>query len=386
MIRTILLSGVGSRQADEISESAVAKYLGMGMWAYAGLLQVIHTNKLAYHFDWSTLSPFTPDIPAAAFARAKSHEASDSELGDVWLPLMRRAESLIMFPEVALEIKRLMQPFLTLDMHPTLIIPRLYAIDDHQNVMSTDDSVIMHELIKDQLDFCELTLATIQALLRAFIPFDLASIRPWDCPPYQTDPIVEAGQWNSGLSGPAAFELSATVADVEETGIEDDQSLLVAGHGGFSQAAEVGGLSMSFDSRYPQPVWGEVKRSTIYRYSRPAVNVFKRELLSPHHIHNMFFVDDAGDLDTVTESDTEVIRFWRYVNSKFYGSAVNYGVTKPGYLTSNVHLDAVERLLYQEVINNFDVPRLRNVLGATTGASNRVVRELISKIATDKYA
>ena len=389
MIQTILRSGIGSRVESAISESAVVKYFGMGIEVYALLLQVLHTNKLAYHFDWTKLSPFTPDIPAAAFARASSMKASDTEIGDIWLPLLRRAESLIMFPEVALEIKRTMQPYLSLDMHPVLTVPIVQAIDDTQDTSGTDDADAAAVSLKSYLDFMDKTLANTQALLRTFIPFDLASIGPWNLPDYQTDPMMEAGHWNSGIQGVSTFESDSTASDVEETVIEDDQTFLASGSTGFTTTAELGGISFSFDSRYPQPIWGEVKRSCMYRYrvrKTGATTHYERTLLSPHLVQKMYFVSDDGVLDTIDQDDTAITRFFRYVNSKFYGSVVNYGVSKPGYLTSLIHLDAVERLLYQEVVNNYDVPRLRNILGATTGASNRVVRELIMRIATEKYA
>lgn len=389
MIQTILRSGIGSRVEAAISETAVVRYLALGIEVYSQLLAVLHTNRLAYHFDWTKMSPFTPDIPAAAFARANSLKASDVEVGDIWLPLIRRAESIIMFPEVALEIKRTMQPYLSLDMHPILTVPAVTIIDDTQDTSGTDDADAVATKIKGYLDFMDKTLANTQALLRTFIPFDLASIGPWNLSEYQTDPMTEAGHWNSGIQGISPFESDTTSADVEETTIEDDQTFLSPGSTTFTSGFEAGGLSFSFDSRYPQPIWGEVKRSCMYRYRVRKTGTsthFERTLLSPHLVQKMYFVEDDGTLDTINQDDTAITRFFRYVNSKFYGSAVNYGVSKPGYLTSLIHLDAVERLMYQEVINNYDVPRLRNILGATTGASNRVVRELIMRIATEKYA
>jgi hypothetical protein len=355
ILLNVFASGTGKRYEVTINE--VVRVIAMGNLAYQRILQALTFNKLTYHTDWTKVAPFSGVVPSHLYKVCENLDITDVGLAQTWLPRMRRMENLTMFPRMLAETKRMMTPMMSIDLHGRVQVPTM--VDP-----STIDADTQIEAIDDLLDYIDSTLADAANLMATFLPFPMLNLDPWNIPDLPTlDVDRDSGWYNSGVKNIPMFGDTSDPTK-QETMLFD----------------EADSLRALFFTRHCQPIWSEIKLSTIYWLEdHLSDDTFK--IVTPHKYKRVFMIDDAFDSlaydGTALTTSDDGFRYISYVNSRFAGVNIDYGIQKPGTFGAWLDYSAVQRMMRLETSWAFSVDALKLVTANMAGSSLREIRSTI---------
>lgn len=365
ILRQMFNSGVGSRANVSVSE--FVRYQAMVIYAYTKMMDVVTANHLAYHFDWSKVSPFTTATPKYIYDWAEYVGASDPELAGVWLPIMKRFDYKICFPRILNEIKRMMRPMLSIDLNGRMNLPVVHRPFTYSKEQYQTD-------ITSRLDYMDVQLATPGSVIASFLPFSIGAMTPWSIPNEpDIDVARDAGMFNSGVKNIPSFGDTGD-PNTTTTNTIFDQDTVYPNQG-------------VFFTRHSQPVWSEVKLATVYLLVYGVVdNTFVQ--LTPHWYAEADIIADDGSVivyDGVqVPLGTDANRYLQYINSRFTQGNTEYGQPAPGFQGAIIPLETFYKQMRLETdyIWNSDVLRL--VATRLAGSSLREMRYFIQQAVMDK--
>jgi hypothetical protein len=356
VLDALFASGTGKRY-EAIDVNQVVRYISMWAKAYQFLLVPLVINKLVYHTDWTKIAPFSPNVPVYLYQIAKNLDATDVGLAELYLPLMRRMEDLVAFPRVAAEIKRMMSPMMSVDLHGRLMIP---VVSDP----TTIDSALVTTAVANCLDYITTHLGDCANLMSTFLPFPFREQSPWILP---DGPIIDverdSGWFNSGVASTAPFE---------DTGDPTIKTEMLC-----DAAADMNAL---FYTRHCQPTWSEVKLSSIFYLTNDATDD-EFNLITSHAYNNIIIPDDAFDTvvyDGTPQSTSGLsFRYQDYTNCRYAVGTTDYGIQKPGTFGAKLGYDQLRRMMRVETSWIFNLEVLKQVTASMAGASIRELRYTI---------
>jgi hypothetical protein len=359
ILTNLFSSGTGQRYDVSIHE--FVRYFAMLTSAYSWMLDIVRINNLAYHFDWTSVFPFSETVPLSVYAAATKLEADDVGIASRWLPLMKRFDDKVMFPRMIQEIKRLVQPMQSVDFNG-----RLCQTFEYNLFAGTIDVDTYYDQITEWLDYIDVNLARAGSVFTSFLPFPMRASNPWAL---TSEPIVDldkdTGWFNSGVTNTNVFG---------DTGDPDNSN------------------SLTFDpslsdvvywwSRHTQPVWAGVKWASLWQLIPGVDDEF--QLITPHlwkaiilpDDTNSYFVYDGSDIGTASAG----FIYTEFANSRFAErSDVLWGTQKPGMLGAEIYINPVIRLLRLEVQYLFNLEVLKLIIAQMSGASIREIRFTIQQ-------
>lgn len=365
VITQLLESGTGSRTS--VSFSDFARYTNIVIAAYTAIRDVISMNTLAYHYDWTSVYPFTDAVPPLIYEYATASQATDVDLADQWLPLIRRLETKVMFPRVMEEIKRQMTPMTTPSMGGRLLVPLNSA------VLSSGQGSILLAKVKtwlDELDSPE--YSKIGAVLNSFIPFNVGNANPWAFDNFgDVDLNRESGWWNSSPKQIDAFGDTGDPSTTYELTIHTD---------GEDGPTTVPALIHTI---YPQPTWGEIKNMTIMNLQEEAVDDTYR-LLTMHKYGNIKIYSDVSPVtnpitygQTTFTTASDEYYYERFANCRWTNNGSSQGRLRPESMGAEIPYITIKRMVRQETRFLFSIELLSVIALELSGASLREVRRTI---------
>ena len=381
-ISNILESGLGTRAA--VSRSAFVRYICMLLRSYQYAYQKVVANHLAFRFDWEQVFPFTSNPPTSIFEYVKAQHAYDTDLAETWLPLMQRIEAQIMFPNLLVEVRRMMTPMISADLNGRLILPHLRATPNED---ASDDAVF----VEAWLDYISSILPKQTAAIKTFLPFPVNRQMPWSLMPIATDLDRYTGMYNSGLASDVGVMPYGDTGDPNPTSSAQYWIRGSSNPGGVTEPTD-----LSFLTRKGQPSWGEIRHTTIWEMtSNLADDTFR--VMTEHLWGPRTFWDDLGTTHALGANNKwfaspSMTKLQPFANSKFaFADALTgdetvlggvNGIADPGYLYASIPGDGLERLCKLEVEKDWSYKALRMITTAGIGSSLREIRELFEVIST----
>lgn len=385
---------VGTGQRTSVSYSDFCRYVAMYIVVYASLYQRLVYNHLAYHFDWTQIFPFTPTVPTHLYSAVKTLEAREYELTSIWLQYRKRLEDLPMFPGIIQEVKRAMTPFVTLSVHPRLMVPTLGTNQDLRNTVRQDQdsdmwqqAMLTEDTIGDLLDYIQVTLNDELATIKSFLPMPSNMQGIWDIPSFGQDVFRDIGWYNSGIHESALFQ------DTDDP--NPDHSLQYWESGSSDPSGITEPIQINFLTRSPQPLFGEMRQATIFQMWSNTLDD-NYALASPHFIgvaqavetkRSSPVVVPLGIMSRAADStDPTIYRFQDYAHSRFaWADALGetgdirvrklYGVPREGMLWSQVPSYAYVAGLKRMAEELFSFNALRLIGTETQGSALRTLNE-----------
>jgi hypothetical protein len=360
IVSNLLASGTGNRAT--VSASAWVRYNSMLFASYLYLGGILTINRLAYHFDWTKVFPFTENVPSNIYALAQTFDATDVGIAERWLPYIKRFETKIAFPRMVEEFKRMHTPMYSVDFNGRLLVPMTFDINDGQDAASVE------LLVRGWLDYIEGPLAATGATLTSFLPFPMSASMPWDLP---ITPVIdldrETAWWNTGVSridpfgdtgDPLSNQCPMFVLTVS-TGVSNE---------------------VIWHSRHTQPTWAEIKRAGVYLVNDNTLdNTFM--LLGMHQMDNIIIPDDSGDSfrydGTAVTSASVGYPYVDFANTRYFDNEVFWGVMRPGMLGAEFARGPYLRMMRLETGYQFSLSTLKMITQTMTGASLREIRATI---------
>lgn len=370
VFQNIFASGTGSRAG--VSMTQFARYFAMVSKAYTYLYTILQLNALTYHYDWSKVYPFSDRVPTYMFDAALAYDATDVGLAERWLPLLKRLETHILFPAIVEETKRMLAPMLSVDLNGRLLLPM--RINIWNTTLTVSD---VETLITGWLDFLDSNLSAQTAVIRSFLPFPLVASDPWSIP---QEPVIDVdratGWYNSAVVASSVF--GDTGDPQNKINLKFDKD--------FSSPDRT-----YFYSRNPQPVWGELRLSTVYNLNYHITdNTF--DMLTLHQQTDIALpTDDDNALiydDTNYASTTESERYEQFAHCRWVDGAndLTDGKMSPGMTGAEIINSSAERLLRLDVENLFALTAMKAVAIRAAGASLRELRVQIAETVNDNLS
>ena len=384
LMRNIFDSGLGAR-TKVTGFSNVTRTLAMTMQIYAYLRTVGVLNRLAYHQDWSEIVPFVDLVPSQIYSVAEAWDATDVDLLQTWLPLSRRFEDLVMFPNLTATIKRLTRPMFYLDLHGRLVVPTPISAF---SASGTGKSI--RTAIQNMLDWILVENADATNLLRTFMPFSVAQQDPWGDVGPVMDPSLHVARWNSGRVDWNTFSAPATFPE----GLGNLATLSVDTGTSAWDPESPPNLNVNFHTRGAQPIWDEVGNSTVMLSSGNGTAAKKAlRIATIHETSSVYMLDDAdSDKDLSYDSAEEALdRYIRFQGTRFahlsstyktddatYTGAA-YGMLDPGLVVAEVPYPAIRRLVRSQAETDFAARALKYVTVGLMGGSLREIRGFLAR-------
>jgi len=393
VMSNLLQSGTGTRYSISVNE--FIRYQARLMACYADLCFVLNVNYLAYHFDWTQVYPFTPQVPPWLYDIAANLDATNIGLADRWVPLMERMETKIMMPNVVQEIKRVMTPFIATDMHARVVIPvtRTGTQDGAEtwnfyDGSATTDADNMSLKIANWLDYIDVNLIQASAVIRTFLPFNLVDSDPWSRLPITHDPLKYEGFFNSGMrQNIAPYGDTNDPEQEKEFYFEGDK----ASGGTTAIPFKVPFQDITLQKKYfalsPIPVWGGIRYSSCFAVSNETLDD-GYALLTDHLWAQFRLFSDNSTVTTIDDTDSyesiPFARIMRFIDSRFVGSLIQGGVPKIQFNITTVQGDAIWRNQRLQVESDWSLAALTYVTLNTVGSSLREIRTTIRNLAMSK--
>lgn len=364
-VKQLFSGGVGYRATVGFSE--FIRYEACILKAYARVYQVLVLNKLAYHFDWSQVYPFTSAVPPVIIEMSENFRCTDIDIASFWAPTLRRFENKIIFPNLIHETKRMLNPMLSIDMQGRLLVPF------NTNILA---GPIAGDLLKVEvetlLNFIDAELNNVSSLMNSFIPFPLMELDPWSVNLGNLiDAHRENGWYNSNVLATSTFgDTGDPVVKQHMVMYTDDED----------QPTQTG----LFYTRQTQPTWSEIKMTSVWHHQAHLVDDRFR-IMTNHLYGNIHIVDDAKDVVSYTGGEfTKADIGYRYVdftNCRFANPDLEYGSMKPGVMGARFPYDPLVHLATLETLEIFAIPQLKLIAAQGAGSSLRQVREDLKSIA-----
>ena len=363
VVSNLFSSGTGYRHTTTLAE--FVRYQAQLIDAYIHLLDIVWINKMTYHFDWSSVFPFTNTVPNYFYDLAIALNATDVGLADTWLPLIKRLDTKICMPAMIAEVKRMKTPMFSLDLNG-----RIYVITRHnlfENLPNKGSDY--YNIVKDALDYMDGALAAAGAVFQSFLPFPMEAADPWtlaDRP--QVDVDRSSGFYNAPVVYYDTFgdtgDPTANNAMIIETqdGATEKQTILY--------------------SRHPQPTWSELKMLSIYELQKSVTDDTFR-LVTVHSTYQAYIPDDEQDVLVYNgvpyDISSNEYRYEDFINSRFRSGTLTYGSMQPGLCGAWLPLEPILRLVRLEANYIFMTRVLKTVTVNAAGASLRELRYYISE-------
>jgi hypothetical protein len=355
ILSNLFSSGTGSRATVSINE--FIRYQAMLMKAYAYILTPVIINHLTYHYDWSKVAPFTSVVPKFMYDLASNLDATDVGLAETYLPLLKRFDNKIAFPNIMTEMKRVLTPMLSVDLNGRLQVPLIFD-------PSTVDSATVVSTVTALLDYIDVTLESAGAVFTSFLPFPVAEMNPWGFP---QEPVIDVDR-DSGL-------YNSNVQDFYVFGDTGDPTLNKV-----MMCDEATTNSVIMYTRHTQPIWSEVKMASIFRLTDDATDD-EFQLITPHLYYHVWLLDDSFDsfaYDGSAIGTASVgFRYLDYANCRFASTDVDYGTMKPGLMGAEISQYPLNRLMRIETAYCWSLDVLKLVTQNMAGASIRELRYTI---------
>jgi hypothetical protein len=352
LLSNLFSSGTGTRSTVSINE--FIRYQAMLIDAYSRCLTPIIVNHLTYHFDWTQVAPFTGVVPKFLYDLASNLDASDVGLAETWLPVLKRFDNKIAFPHVVAEIKRMLSPMLSVDLHGRLMVPMRY------NPATVDSSAVITSVVAF-LDYLDVEIASASAVFTSFLPFPMSEMDPWTFNPAPSiDVDRDSGWFNScvksypvfGDTGDPTID-TCTMCDEAET----DTAV--------------------YYSRHMQPTWAEVKLASIFRLTDDVTDD-EFQLLTPHKYSNIILIDDV--FDSFVYDGSQILaasvgfRYLEFCNGRYASTDADYGTQKPGMTGAEIAHLPIVRMARLETQYIWSLPVLKAITSQMAGSSIRELR------------
>jgi hypothetical protein len=367
ILENLFSSGTGQRYPITVAE--FTRYNAMLMRAYEQILPILTINYLTYHFDWSSIFPFSEAVPQHLYDLATSYDATDVGLASTWLPIMKRFESKIMFPRIQATIKRFAYPMLSVDFNGRL------QMGWTKNLFSTDLATV-HAEILSYLDYIDTNLKSASAVISSFIPFPMSDMDLWN---FEGAPVIDidrdTGWFNSGQKDANSFNDTFDPTDLTNTMFVHPLN------------DPTGAPNITWYSRHTQPVWAELQCATVFELFTKAVDD-DYSILSPHFFGQLVIPDDNNsfivyDGTTYDSTDNEYY-YGEFANCRYVmPTKVSSGVQRPGYLGSSIPYDAYRRLVRLQAEYDWNNVVLKDITRQMAGASIREIRYAIKYLAVE---
>jgi hypothetical protein len=360
VLSNLFSSGTGVRHDVSINE--FVRYFAMMGDAYSFLLYPMMLNRLVFHFDWMKVSPGTDVVPKFLYQLVENLQATDVGIAELWLPLMKRMENKIIFPRYASEIKRMMTPMLSIDLHGRLLLPV-------RGTPATTGATTRTK-IEGYLDYIDVNLADASNLFSSFLPFPFKSMMPWELPEGPVIDVDRASGWyNSGCKGHDTFG---------DTGDPTNDDAMLCDEADNDVA--------TLFSRHVQPIWSEVKLASIWSLSDDITDD-EYYLITPHQYDQISLVDDSFDEfdydGTVIVAGSLGYRYLSYPICRFAAGNVTHGMQEPGTFGALLNKETLQRMMRLETSFLFSLEALKEVTRVSAGASIRELRWSISQRIQD---
>ena len=360
-LSNLFSSGTGSRNPVKMQE--FVRYQAMTLTAYQQALVPVMLNHLTYHFDWTKVFPYTQSVPKFLYDLCVQYDCTDVGIANRWIPLLKRFDSLIAFPRMIAEIKRLYTPMKSVDLRGRILVPI-----NSSNLM-VDHASDTFDRVTKLLDYVHNDLYIPGAAISSFLPFPLANFDLWSFPVEAPIDVSRANGWyNSGLKNVDPF------GDTGDPSSKDQMVATLSSTGGTVDR-------VMFLTQNAQPTWGELRWSNVFEV--------KLDLLDNTYylgsMHKLGGVVVVGELDSYAFYDGEVItsdqmkRYENYVNCRFIEDDLTLGRLSPGFIASTFDRDSYVRLIRQESTYAWNTEVLKSVAINLAGASLREVRWTISQ-------
>jgi hypothetical protein len=361
ILSNLFTSGTGTRATVSVNE--FIRYQSMLMLAYSYALTPVIINHLTYHFDWSKIAPFQDTVPKYMYDLADNLDATDVGLAETYIPLLKRFDNKIAFPNMIAEIKRMLTPMLSVDLNGRLQIPIVL------NPATATTSVIVNA-VTAYLDYIDVTIDNASAVFTSFLPFPLKEMNPWGFP---SEPVIDvdrdSGWFNSGVKDTSTF------GDTNDPVITQ---ALICDEGATNDIVHY--------TRHTQPIWAEVKLATIWRLTDDVTDD-EFQVITPHKYKNCIIIDDSFDYFTYDGSQilaaSAGFRYLEFVNSRFASTDVDYGTQKPGTTGAEISQYPLNRLMRLETEYVWSLPTLKLVTSQMAGASIRELRYTIKALVIE---
>jgi hypothetical protein len=357
ILTNLFSSGTGVRYNVSISE--FVRYNAMLTQAYSYILDIIRMNHLAYHFDWTSVFPFSETVPPSIYDMAVKFDASDVGLASRWLPLMKRFDNKVMFPRIIQAIKRLAQPMQSVDFNGRLM--QTFYLNPFEPSIDVDT---YYDRIKTLLDYIDVNLADAGAVFVSFLPFPMRMSEPWSLMSSpEVDLDKDAGWWNSNAKGLPIFGDTGDPSNIVALQFEEAENELVYWH-----------------TRHTQPIWAEIKWASLWELLEDVVDDEFR-LITSHAWSNIIIPDDTDEFfsydGTAIGTGSFGFRYIDYASCRFASGDVAWGSMKPGFMGSEIGLDPVKRMMRLETQYIFNLEVLKDIVSYMSGASIREIRFII---------
>jgi hypothetical protein len=352
VLSNLFSSGTGTRSTVSINE--FIRYQAMLLTAYSEALTPVIINHLVYHFDWTQIAPFSGVVPKFLYDLADNLDATDVGLAETWLPILKRFDTKIAFPHMIAEVKRMLTPMLSIDLHGRLMIPLNFD-------PSTITTAGLAPLIIELLDYIDVNISSASAVFTSFLPFPMSEMDPWGFTPAPAiDVDRDSGWFNSGV------DLTATFGDTGDPTI--DQHMV---------CDEAAGDTCILYSRHMQPIWSEVKMSSIFRLTDDVTDD-EFQLITPHKYYSAILIDDS--FDSFAYDGTQILaasigfRYLEFINCRFASTDVDYGTHKPGMTGTELAYNPLVRLMRIETGYVWSLTVLKAITTQMAGSSIRELR------------
>lgn len=360
VLENLFSSGTGLRYASTVNE--MSRYIAHFMRAYQILLSPLIVNHLTYHMDWTKVAPYTGVVPHCLYQIATNLDATDIGIAERYLPIMRRMDNMIAFPRMVAEMKRMVLPMMSVDLHGRMQVP-LYGDPGTIDADALETAALM------SLDYIRSHLGDLTNLVATFLPFPFREMNPWAFP---TEPIIDidrdSGWYNSGVQSVDTFG---------DTGDPLKRDHMVCD--------EADTNSTYLFTRHCQPIWAEVKLASIWSVTDQIDDEFQLE--TPHRYTNIFIIDDAFDQFSYTGGQVTNaaagFRYIDYANCRFASDeGLDHGIQKPGTMGAEIHLANIRRLMQLETHWVFNLEALKLVTAVSAGAGLREIRQSIRDVVS----
>jgi hypothetical protein len=285
---------------------------------------------------------------------ASNLDATDVGLAETWLPVLKRFDNKIAFPHIVAEIKRMLTPMLSIDLNGRLMIPLPF------NPATATSASLIADIVA-YLDYIDVTMASASSVFSSFLPFPMSEMAPWV---FEAQPALDvdrdSGWYNSGVT------LFDTFGDTTDPTINK-----------VVMCDEAANDEALIYTRHTQPIWSEIKMSSIFRLTDDATDD-EFQLVTPHKYGKVVLLDDV--FDSFVYDGTQILaasvgfRYLDFVNSRFASTDVDYGTLKPGMMGAYVAYLSLIRAMRLETSYVWSLDIMKAVTSQMAGASIRELR------------
>jgi hypothetical protein len=361
LINALLQSGAA--QVRPVEESNVIRTFALTQSLLARIMPIISLNYLANRFDWSLIAPNTPGIPSVVWDIVDVMSASDTDVNDIWSPLISRLSEKVLPAAMVASIQDMYMPYLD-DVFGHSV--KLNVPSEFYSALSSYDVLTYINAIKQDLSYLEDELQATHNILSTFIPYRVGPLYvqfKGYLPEYEDIGYNNAlyAHDNFGDTGDPAWSVTNTVG-----------------------TGSANGNTLPFFHLGYRPTGLSLINTTIFDVTEDVVdNTYIN--LSSVLSWNAFIVDDQMNVLLYTglqSTDNAIKRNRRYISSRYNfvndTLALANGVGKPGMMVSMVSRFEIIRLNKEFLKEQMNLDAFRRVLALTAGSSGRAIFQSIA--------